>query len=431
MEFNDDNFAKISKLDPLCFVIMPFHNVYDEVYNTIVRATETSGIKSIRADSLQIPTPISSPFIDKIKMLIKKSYYIIVDISGLNANVFYELGMAHILREEFKHILILKDNFTECPSDLAHLNYISYERNKMSALYDIVIKFINEESYKSNLKNLLLSLDLISEIDLTDLIINDISNSFGEKIDILIDILNNDYEKLTVKTMNSFLLTLSDFLYSKLELSLYDFYLNLLNYLTNKLIKKVDIKEFIEKIFSSQYDIRLQTKIATTILRKNIEIEDFKYTSVLDWISNYLSYHGTTEVDVNKFKIQTSILENNTHSIKNYLMTGLENYLAISQNKDNKYDFEKENLLAEHFLLLCREKKIGNPNTILRIIEIINAPFVIKSAIDLLESLEENEEKSQYLLKKMFEILSNRDDKIVDKYDFLKERIEKIKVKLK
>lgn len=98
-----------------CFIIMPFNNTA-EVYKTIQKAIEDCNLKYDRSDSVTT----SIPFIHKIINSISKANFLIVDISGNNANVLYELGIAHTLRD-MKRVLILKDKETKCPSDLHHI----------------------------------------------------------------------------------------------------------------------------------------------------------------------------------------------------------------------------------------------------------------------------------------------------------------------
>ena len=144
--------------DKKCFIIMPFSNDKNGAYETIKRAIEACGLKYDRSDELRK----SLPFINKIISSIASAYYLIVDISGHNANVFYELGIAHTLRDADK-VLILKNKETKCPSDLAHINYFEYDDGDYLTLYDHVVNFLKDNHYINDLKELLLLLDIISD----------------------------------------------------------------------------------------------------------------------------------------------------------------------------------------------------------------------------------------------------------------------------
>lgn len=68
---------------------------------------------------------------------------VIADISIYNANVFYELGIRHALRDK-RTILIKSRGFDETPFDLIGLRYIAYEKENPSAALQNLIKSINE-----------------------------------------------------------------------------------------------------------------------------------------------------------------------------------------------------------------------------------------------------------------------------------------------
>jgi nucleoside 2-deoxyribosyltransferase len=107
---------------PLCFIIMPFlprlHYFYLYLKNHVERI---HNIDCERADD-QVGT---APFLEKINDYIKRSDVIIADCSERNANVFYELGIAHA--HEKKVILITGDKVEEAPADIRHFEFIHYE----------------------------------------------------------------------------------------------------------------------------------------------------------------------------------------------------------------------------------------------------------------------------------------------------------------
>ena len=102
-----------------CFVIMPFLDDLDNTYMVIDSVASSMGINCTRADNI---STTSEPILNKICTQISQAYYIIVDITNLNPNVFYELGIAHVLRDA-KKVLIIKEDETVCPSDIKHLHY--------------------------------------------------------------------------------------------------------------------------------------------------------------------------------------------------------------------------------------------------------------------------------------------------------------------
>ncbi|HET9279069.1 MAG TPA: tetratricopeptide repeat-containing protein, partial [Flavitalea sp.] len=68
---------------------------------------------------------------------------VIADISIHNANVFYELGIRHALRDK-RTILIKCPGFDETPFDILGYRYIGYKRDQLSASIDDLVEAINE-----------------------------------------------------------------------------------------------------------------------------------------------------------------------------------------------------------------------------------------------------------------------------------------------
>ena len=106
------------------FVIMPFD---DEIANDTYRLStklicEEFGLKVERADEMFTANPIR----DDIIIAIEEAAVIIADISGKNANVFYELGMSHMLKRK-QTIMITREEYKKVPFDIAHFRIIKYE----------------------------------------------------------------------------------------------------------------------------------------------------------------------------------------------------------------------------------------------------------------------------------------------------------------
>lgn len=74
-----------------CFVIIPFRGFFEDLFeHTLKPALEDVGIKAIITKEM---AGIKWPF-EKIHEGIKSSFFCIADITGLNANVMYEVGYA-------------------------------------------------------------------------------------------------------------------------------------------------------------------------------------------------------------------------------------------------------------------------------------------------------------------------------------------------
>jgi len=106
-----------------CFVLMPFGGYFDTYYHDIYTpAIEAAGLESIRADSLFS----SGSVVEQIWDELNKSAVLIAELTGKNANVFYELGLSHAIA---KPVVIVTGSLDDVPFDLRHLRVIVYDVN--------------------------------------------------------------------------------------------------------------------------------------------------------------------------------------------------------------------------------------------------------------------------------------------------------------
>lgn len=109
-----------------CFVIMPFAERFDSIYRRIRQtlAEEPVYIDCVRGDDIR-----RSNIIDTIVRSIAESEYIIADLTGsnegLNANVFYEVGITHSIKDADK-VLLISQNVDELPFDIRQLRCVEY-----------------------------------------------------------------------------------------------------------------------------------------------------------------------------------------------------------------------------------------------------------------------------------------------------------------
>lgn len=133
------------------FVIMPFDDaVANSVYEyCTIPICEKFNLNVERADEIFTPNPI----LDDIVLAIEKAAVIIADISGKNPNVFYELGMSHILKRK-QTIMITQDEFNDIPFDISHFRIIQYKNT-------IPEKAMYEQQLRKTLENILQDYKLI------------------------------------------------------------------------------------------------------------------------------------------------------------------------------------------------------------------------------------------------------------------------------
>ncbi len=106
---------------PFVFVLMPFSTDFDDIYRYgIKKACEEQGAYCERVDEQMFDGTI----LDRIYNQIARADVIISDMTGRNANVFYETGYAHALK---KKVILLTQSSDDIPFDLKHYTHIVYQ----------------------------------------------------------------------------------------------------------------------------------------------------------------------------------------------------------------------------------------------------------------------------------------------------------------
>ncbi len=107
-----------------CMVLTPFKEPFDTYFLSIIKpAVNAAKLEAIRGDSLFRPSPIMAD----VWQMIQSAKVLIADLTEKNANVFYELGLAHALG---KPVVLLADNLGDVPFDLQSLRVIIYDKNE-------------------------------------------------------------------------------------------------------------------------------------------------------------------------------------------------------------------------------------------------------------------------------------------------------------
>lgn len=144
-------------MDKKVFMVMPFSNkVAKDAYDySVKKICEKHNLEIRRADDIFSTKPIY----DDIVKEIKDASIIIVDISDNNPNVYYELGMAHTLKQN-QTIIITQGEYNKTPFDIAHFRIIKYEnsiegKESLERQLDLTLKTlltdykaINKETYE-------------------------------------------------------------------------------------------------------------------------------------------------------------------------------------------------------------------------------------------------------------------------------------------
>ena len=106
-----------------CFLVMPFSPAFDAVFTSIKNVLEGDlGVPCVRTDELLGGGNI----IEDILRGIATSELVVVDVTGRNPNVFYELGIAHMCKPKEKVILLSQER-DSIPFDLRPFRHILYQ----------------------------------------------------------------------------------------------------------------------------------------------------------------------------------------------------------------------------------------------------------------------------------------------------------------
>lgn len=106
----------------LVSVMMPMRSDFDEVYATIRQSANDINLRCRRADEIWN----SQAIMQDVANLIAESVVVIVDCTGKNPNVFYEMGIAHTLG---RSVIPITQSPADVPFDITHLRYIRYLNN--------------------------------------------------------------------------------------------------------------------------------------------------------------------------------------------------------------------------------------------------------------------------------------------------------------
>lgn len=128
----------------MCFVLMPFRTELSPVYAAVQRACANAGYQCLRADEIDQPGAI----LVQIMGQIAEAGAVVADVTGGNPNVFYELGIAHVRKE---NVILLAQDVGQVPFDLRHWRLIDYEnsqygRRRLRERLERMIRLLPNES---------------------------------------------------------------------------------------------------------------------------------------------------------------------------------------------------------------------------------------------------------------------------------------------
>ena len=122
-----DFFERKVRIDPnLCFILMPFKEVYNDIKKAIEDIVRDCEFEPVRADDIPHPGIIHSDIWDHIQ----RAAAIIADITEYNPNVFFELGVAATVKDKSRLIIIRQPSGGgEYPFDIRPFRCIHYKND--------------------------------------------------------------------------------------------------------------------------------------------------------------------------------------------------------------------------------------------------------------------------------------------------------------
>lgn len=130
------------------FVLMPFDKGFDDVYKLGIKAAAIElGIQAQRVDE----QTYSETILERIYGQIVQADFIVADMTGRNANVFYEVGYAHAKN---KLTTLITSRVDDIPFDLKHHRHLVYETSiaNLKAQLNDEFKWLKAETIKRRQK---------------------------------------------------------------------------------------------------------------------------------------------------------------------------------------------------------------------------------------------------------------------------------------
>lgn len=118
------------------FVIMPFGPRWSKVvWETVRSALKETGFSCIRADE-----QYGHQVLEDIWRGICEATIVIADVTGRNPNVYYELGIAHVLG---RRVILLTQDAADIPFDTRVYRHISYKNRFWSGAREAEMKVLS------------------------------------------------------------------------------------------------------------------------------------------------------------------------------------------------------------------------------------------------------------------------------------------------
>ena len=136
--------VRIEANEPFCFIVMPFREAEfpQRIYRAVIKpfVEDNFNISCYRVDEDHLPDRIDN----KIYSYLLRAAFIIAEVTTCNPNVFYELGLAHILEKDC--IILSQESVSEIPFDINRIRAEKYTGDDQ--LVGILRKAISALAFK-------------------------------------------------------------------------------------------------------------------------------------------------------------------------------------------------------------------------------------------------------------------------------------------
>lgn len=378
-----------------CFVIMPFRDELDKIYGELKDFLSRNGITCQRADEFK-----ANPIImDGILKGIMSSEYIITDITFLNANVFYELGIAHTLKN-LENVIIIKQKNENYPFDLTHIRYIDYQKDNMYLLKSEIIDRIHQTKHKSNFADTIIVHGIIDDLSIdNDELINYLNVKLEEYLVDITEILNDTKypddrinKILTAfETMICELMADNSFSYISNVVKLY---CKLVVATAYSEIAERHIKEFVLNRFTKSEHITWLTNLMIMLA------EDKRlFRLSMDWIINYFRKSRASSIDLNRYSLEKFLMLSEDKDVDNIMIESL---------------YSKDRFIREYMADIIGDKKLQEAvPTLFNRLDCEENNYVLRSYIHAISKIGE-----QDCLERLAVWIDKNSQKFIDRMDY-------------
>lgn len=343
---------------------MPFRDEHDAIYGEIKKYLVDHEYVCNRADEIFGSVPI----IGKVLKEIVRSHFIIADLTGQNANVFYELGIAHSFKDSH-HIILIAQNESDIPFDIKHLNTIVYSPENIKYLTSQILKSILDNRHQFEFFEALQKNSIIGVINderkgFVDVFINAMDSSLF----VVTAILNGEYADFTNEQIKHVLDATRGLIYSCAPDRNFSTLQGLVHIFSELLCGSSGFEYSLELTKNFLYECKLenyslshteikalQSQLAVNLATKRV----FQHVSLV-WIIEYFSKSKSSTIDLNRYWVERFLLTSTDPAVNEAIVNAVlhENHYI----REHMADLVGEKFLKEGrdvlIAQLGREKNI-------------------------------------------------------------------------